>query len=989
MKVLSPISLTVCIRTLLLWAIAVLSFTSPAQHPSLRHFIMENGLPSSEVYHAMQDSKGYLWFSTDRGVARFNGYEFETFASAQGLPDNTVFETYEDHRGRIWMISYSNRLTYYYEGKIHRYEHDSIAASLFQGAPKQLSFYVDESDGVHIGFSIQGEATISKTGELIYPQSAENVIGLRKQGAIDFLHVYKSNAAPSQKWNLETGTDNYPTTIQIPQHYRTPWIRAACIRANGDLILGADHEIIRIKDSLQFFPFERQPSWIFEDQQQLLWIGFDKGGVKCFRDSNLQESVFPTFLEGKTVSHILQDREGGFWFCTREDGVYYLPSLIFKTYQKSLNGTGDRVSCLTVDSAGTVYAGHESGFVDVFERSGKRFQIPISTDSINILSGVYASEKKGGAWICGQHDIFHYSDSQLSVLPHTVQKTADRRITTESSWGFWADQDNISWSGNGAGLVRWKDDQVDRFYPAPRKSFRTNAIFKDSQQQLWVGSLDGLWKLQEDTLVSLKHRHPLLSSRIVAINELAQGILLLSSRGQGLIVMTNDTLFAINQQMGLASDFVNGTAIENDSTIWIATSRGLNRLVLAQHRIMEIKTFTTQHGLPSNEINEVILWKNEIWAASQRGITVFNGNEIFTNPVEPPVYITAVNIANHDTAILPSYQLSHHQSVIQISFTGISFRSAGSLVYRYRIKGLEEAWHEINTRTVLLSGLKPGSYQVEVTARNEDGVWNRTPAQLSIEIASPFWLTWWFSSLIGALTIAAIGFIFYLHFRRLSKQRKIEQRMIGLERKALSAQMNPHFIFNALNVVQSLITEDKMREAEMALICFSKLVRQILYNSRDSMVLLSKEIEMLELYLELESLRFGGQLRYEFEIDSELDGDSIQIPSMLLQPYIENAVVHGLRNRPDGGLVKVSVTPQNSFILCSVTDNGIGREQAAAQSQHRANHHSVGMLISKERLELVNKELASELSVQVKDRLDDNGKLVGTSVEVLIPRIEV
>lgn len=223
------------------------------------------------------------------------------------------------------------------------------------------------------------------------------------------------------------------------------------------------------------------------------------------------------------------------------------------------------------------------------------------------------------------------------------------------------------------------------------------------------------------------------------------------------------------------------------------------------------------------------------------------------------------------------------------------------------------------------------------------------------------------------------GALYYINLKR--KENQMQQKISELRITALRSQMNPHFIFNALGSVQLLINTQKTKEANLYLSKFARLLRLILENSSTSDLTLEEEIEALKLYVELEALRFKFQ--YEFEIDESLALGDIQIPGMLIQPFVENAIKHGISGKQEEGRLKLGFNRSNGELLCSIQDNGIGRQESQKINREKGNHHSMGIQIIESQLELVKPQKKDRLSII--DLADSHGTAEGTRVEIRLP----
>jgi sensor histidine kinase YesM len=286
--------------------------------------------------------------------------------------------------------------------------------------------------------------------------------------------------------------------------------------------------------------------------------------------------------------------------------------------------------------------------------------------------------------------------------------------------------------------------------------------------------------------------------------------------------------------------------------------------------------------------------------------------------------------------------------------------------------------------------LPPGSYRFVVYARNSDGYWSVSPASIAFTILPPWWQMWWIKLLALAAVLLLVIVIFRVRLskirRRERKKSELQNRIAGIELTALRAQMNPHFVFNAINSVQYFITNNDPDSSQKYLTKFGRLIRYVLDNSKLTTIPVQKELDALELYLDLEALRFGKKLSYAIDVHPGVDTKYTQIPSMLIQPYVENAIWHGIMHSPVDGRLTVSLEMEDGILKCTVEDNGIGRQKSQALKQEKGTAHtSMGMSNTKERLEIINQVNATGLSVTVTDLYHDSGEARGTRVAISIP----
>ena len=336
-------------------------------------------------------------------------------------------------------------------------------------------------------------------------------------------------------------------------------------------------------------------------------------------------------------------------------------------------------------------------------------------------------------------------------------------------------------------------------------------------------------------------------------------------------------------------------------------------------------------------------------------------------------------------------ELDYEENNLVVDFTGITQTYPKKVQYQWRLLGLEEDWSPVSKRnSVNFLNLSPGDYSLEVRSANEDDVWNEAPIRLPFHIALPWWEENWFvAGYIGLSSFLLILIVSlrvrYVRRKARAKQEKLisERDRLDLEQKALRLQMNPHFIFHTLNSIQALIAGKEEDVARSYLSKFSKLMRQILENSRVKEIHLDDELDMLRNYLGLEQFCRENKFDFEIVVEDNLEVDFIKIPSMIIQPYLENAILHGLGNAAKKGLLRLELKDEGEVLKCIVTDNGIGRAQAQKlKLTSNRSHKSTAMEVTSERLRLLTER---EDSIQIIDLYDAQGVASGTQVILRLP----
>ena len=289
---------------------------------------------------------------------------------------------------------------------------------------------------------------------------------------------------------------------------------------------------------------------------------------------------------------------------------------------------------------------------------------------------------------------------------------------------------------------------------------------------------------------------------------------------------------------------------------------------------------------------------------------------------------------------------------------------------------------------VAYTNIDPGTYTFRVKGTNNDGVWNEEGTSMIVIINPPWYRTWWAYTLFA---LAFAGFIYALFRYRMNKIRMQHEIMLQkhkaaeLEMQALRAQMNPHFIFNSLNSINRFILQNNKEQASEYLTKFSRLVRLILQNSQASLITLESELEALELYLELEALRFNNRFSYKISVSDDTDPEVIKVPPLIIQPYAENAIWHGLMHKGSKGNLEIKIYKKDDVLYCKIIDDGIGRKKAGAlKSKSASTNKSMGIKITESRIALMQMN-GSAKSVEIKDLVYADGSAAGTEVILRIP----
>ena len=589
-----------------------------------------------------------------------------------------------------------------------------------------------------------------------------------------------------------------------------------------------------------------------------------------------------------------------------------------------------------------------------------------------------------------------------------------RKISKEPTrWGsVLLDKRGVLWiASDGHGLISWNPttEKKREYTEVLKKGDPDNQIarvinlFEDSKGNIWFERTGGFGVRvsDRDTILTFiyaknnKNSFPVVS----CFAEDKRGRVWLSSDEGWLgYADINDPSRGLVSKLNLIEQGFSGSlpllASDKNGDIWGYTK---DQLIKMNADNLEFTGYNFSYGIDEAEFyNFSFLASGEIILGGRSEIVITNPTELKRNTEIPIPYVEDVRIANQSIGYLSDgspLRLKYKQNFFSINFSAKAFTMPDQVKFRYRLSGFDE-WNEVvGHYNANYTNVPGGDYVFQLQAANNEGVWNKDSFELPVHVVTPFWLTWWFRIGVAILVLSGVYFFYRYRINQVSKKQQLkrdyEKKLANVEMSALLAQMNPHFLFNCLNSIDSYIIRNESKKASEYLNNFARLMRLILQNSRSNYISLKDELEALELYMQMESLRFKNKFSYSINIDERVDTSSIVIPPMLIQPYVENAIWHGLMHKTNGeeGRVNINLFKEKDDLQCVIEDNGIGRKQAAEfKSQRQMNHkRSMGMQITKDRIEIINKLYNMNASINIYDREDEKGKAIGTKVELTIP----
>jgi len=940
---------------------------------------------SGLVFDINQDHEGHIWFTGSGGTRRYSGYSHKQYTNRNNpeVRTDVLYGSHVDHHGKMW--------TYAVTGVINRLEGDTFRWL----KPKELDkvprhkrriinhIQLDSTDTLRVSLTSAvpqiriGPDSVVQTGEI--PEKGNMTFFIESEG--DYLNYYKKiSGSNSDSIILEVNGGRLAVDCQEFPPGSSSGYRAIKTRQNNYVLVTGRH-LIHFNDAGVLdhlvLPYDINNA-LLEDSYGDIWVG--SYGLWRFQNSVFDLEKAAHFFEKEIVYCVFEDHEKGLWVSCAYEGVFYAPNTRVSHYTVKMFEDGAMHSMLA-DDEDILIGTHQAELFRVNPKKGIEKLAELTIEDALIRS--IAKAPDGSIWFSTAKGVYELEDGEavlrvegryrMSIDDHgdlwLGTNTGFRKRSTDaellidsrdldfdhSVWQIFHGRDDTTWvTCSGRGVYAFKEDSIELLDLGPRQEngmpYLPWIIEEKKGSMLFVTNYGGLRLYQERTEIDLSGCY----FKAKDANQVLWG-----SRHQNKLWLSSDDQISCVELNESGTGCV--SARDYDASDGFAGKR-----------------FTHMHA---NDERLVVL--------NNSGLFIAPYDALEGNKHPAPVKLVSLQIGTEDTLLQQHYDLNYDQNFLTIGFEGMSYKTAGNLDFKYKLEGIDQDWVVRKTPNVQYTTLPPGDYTFSVYAANNDGIWSSEPATMSFSIAPPYWQTWWFRGGVGALFIALIWGGFAYRYRNLRMQLSLREQSLEAEQKALRAQMTPHFMFNALNSIQLLISDNERVFALKNVSKFARLMRKVLQSSDRAFIPVSEEIESLSLYLDLESLRFEG--RFTFHIDtSELkDSEQWRIPPMLIQPFVENSIWHGImKKKPQEGHVSIQFREVNGLLRCSITDDGIGRAGAAKIKDVRLEgQSSKGMSITRQRVETINKQYKTDIRLRIVDLYSDSGEANGTRVELDFPMI--
>lgn len=732
---------------------------------------------------------------------------------------------------------------------------------------------------------------------------------------------------------------------------------------------------------------------IFVDHRNTVWV-YNENGVSYSAQSDFTQLTEDHGLSSINTRIIFEDKEKNIWLGTNNSGLNKLRFKLFRCISQEDGLLADGVAPLLKLRDQTILAGNNCGGLNrfIYGKISKN-KIPAN----NCIWSLMEDENKQ-IWIgtYGGGLYIYNNEKELYNFNRT------NGLKGESVFALLQGNNHDVWAGTDLGLflINKKNYVVKRYKPEIFNS-KVNYLFYDSSNRLWVGTNNGLFTIYGEVIKGYNTYNGLSANTIRTVFEDLDSNIWIGTVGGGICRFKNDTLYTYSELTGVLGSEVFCLALDDNDKFWITSNRGMYEVgrrdlinySFNKSTFVKVNYYGRRDGLKTNEFNSGfqpnVLSETgyQIWFPTIKGVVILNKYRYTPNDYTPPIKIEKILVDNEEKNLSDVMTISRDAKSFEFFYTAPRFHQPDKLFFEYKLEGYNTEWSSPTTdRFARFTNIKPGTYVFKVRLFSNSS----TEKTYSVNIPIPFWQKQWFVVMSYAGFITLLSLLMYLRIRHVRKREvaksEVNKSFAELELKALQSQMNPHFIFNCLNTIKYFISTGNHQSANKYLGKFSKLLRMFLDQSKSITITLEQEINLLRLYIELEQMRFSEGFNFHLQVESNLDYRNIELPGTLFQPYVENAINHGLINLKRKGNLNISFKEENGVLIGTVDDDGIGREAAKELKKNSTlNHTSHGMKLIEDRIKTINFIKNSTIETEIIDKKDKNNNPLGTQIIIKIP----
>lgn len=949
-----------------------------SQHFIVKSFDYNNGLISGANHFTLQDSIGFYWTCCYGGLVRFDGSTFKAFKNSEGLVHYDVNHIFEKKKNDFILCnqysllhfdgqkisSLKNKLnTKYKFERIIRFN-DAIICNTNKGA-----LILSNEDSLN-AFYIQSEPVKSLF-----------------QYSDDYYFINHRNELRKVLDDQPIFLANIPSDLYIKdiadfegQIYLTTNKGVYCLQTNQCVPFELNGQKIN-----SIYQDQKGRMW-YTDAQHQLWLKHVNGFEPLSKKYNTKEVIEPQYME---------DRNGNLVVTSLYGLTIYKENFCEETMIKEIDNTefNYNSSLFGID---TICVGiNQQGFVVLVDH--KKMTLPLNTSNIDFEGKTFRCEIEPTGYTDGKlirisrKGIYLYQGGSLKPF-------SDASLENWSlNAGYYDSRSKAYYNGNDVGILyKISPHKIDQFsHPAAKGLFINSIQSFPNGSLIFMGTHEKLFRLSNNDVVDITAQLKTSSKTFsVFVHKKTLWLVVHGVEIQVYDIRGNDLHFIrrISKLNGLADANIAGICFDERDNLWLNTFSGVYYLkITGDSNVYCKKIFVQQGSTNAPMINHLFYVKQHLYATGIGGVMNLDVNKVLQEYPSYQTYFSSVKVNNAELDILQAqgivdqredvYFFPTHYNSILFQCNAVYYGFDDAIQFQYQLN--EGGWkHLMGTHTIHYSDLGSGTYTLQVKAINKLNPTFFTRAVFKFVIHPPYWKTWWFR---GLMVLCSVSCIYWFIKRRdaiKEKENKWALQMSELKLTALQSQMNPHFIFNSMNSIQNYIMQQKPIEAARYLSKFSLLMRRILDQSFEHSAPLTEIIDTLKMYLELESYRFNHGFTWHIEVKENVETESIKLPAMLLQPFVENAIIHGLMPKDGDKRLTILFEEKNNCLYCLIEDNGVGfREQRKTEK----THISRGQKLIEDMLQTMKDILQTNPSIETLHHKDEFGKSTGTTISIAIP----
>lgn len=935
------------------------------QQPYFYELNHQAGLPSNEVYTICQDNFNALWIGSDAGLLRYDGLTFQTL----GLPGNKrlSISNVQLFQGRtVWCQNFA--------GQIYTMDQNESRLNLAFDATKYVrnfpNYTLDKEGKAwvmtdSILFIVKPDLSVQKSfsvGQLSMKSAFFASIGTTSMGDIAVvgyqgkLATIAPKSGAIQHWELPYELGYRYQFFQSKEELHLLIERTHLGRLQYAMIdLNQSMDEIQLK----WENFENANVLVHVFDEEKHYFGTDKG--LYIKSKNSQQVLF----KGKKISHLFKDKEGSIWCTSLQDGIFVIPSMDLLMWTNEVSKISDQNITAVASNNDVITLGNYSG--ELFQLNKSTGELTPCYSSPVPTRAVRKIEYRKDTLYVARGEFQIYAKEKLAHTISELRNTRDFQLSGDTLFYTRSDLTGyVLFNGK-----RW-ENHIIRNKGGRKIRYTSKGVF--------IFFSDGLFCWKNGKIKEIKYKGISLQGN--SLTEVEDGVLLGTNNLGVLRYQSGKVSLVLDQSKGLPNDeILNFYATQNEYII--ATRGGLSIFNKKNGKLNIVDEFD---GLAVKEVSDILVSDGIIYLATINGLISLPLSQKTINSVAPTLKMKGISVNGKERRAEGSLYLAYNDYQVTFQLSSVSLRSRGNYKLKYRLLGLTDAWTIIEARqnSVTFPSIPSGSYTFEVIAMNEDGI-ESPVVQKTVLVNSPVWQKPWFYMILLFICAAIMFFTFRWRLNSVRKKALLKQKMVSAQLTALKAQMNPHFLFNTLNSLQDLILKQDFKSTNYYLSKYSQLMRMILTNSEKGEVEIGEELNMLDLYLDLEKLRFGDDFVYELICDEQLQISNLTVPPMVIQPFVENAIKHGLMHKQGKKQLTIHFYQKTDEVFCEITDNGVGRMKSAEINERQGrNYRSFSTEATDERLRLLQDYYGKSYQFEIMDLMADY-KSVGTKVIIQFP----